>query len=568
MKGAPPRYAHSQIELKISCEKLSDLDYLSKSDPQVILLAKDVRTQKWRPTNQQTEIIMNDLNPKFVTSFIVDYFFEELQQFRFICVDVDKPHNPEWQAQEFVGQFDCDLGSIVGSPGGTLKGKFYDPNHSGKDRGHIIIEAEEVSKSKRNVKLQFQAHNISPKGGLFKSKPEIFLVVSRTNENEIRTSSPVYQSSGVTTSNPYWEPFTIRETTLCNGDFDRILIFQVKQYKKNGSHIILGECNVTLHEILSSKTSFPLRSPSNSNVKIGKDACITVIHASVEEPPTFLDYIAGGTEINLVVAIDFTGSNGDPRSPKSLHYIKGTNDNEYQKAIRSVGQILEGYDNDRRFPVYGFGAKFNKELSHAYPLNNNRDDPEVEGVDGVLKAYSKAMETIELFGPTNFSPIIDQTAAKIKKEIDNGNDNVYYILLIITDGVVTVMEPTIRAIISASKLPLSIVIVGVGNSDFTNMKILDADEKPLVQKSIPQARKPAVVMDRDIVQFVAMRDFQSEAASYELPKAVLEEIPDQFMEYMTKHKIEPRPPVRIDISDLKVNHRFINTPDEPPPAYT
>lgn len=32
--------------------------------------------------------------------------------FRFICVDVDKPHNPEWQAQEFVGQFDCDLGSI------------------------------------------------------------------------------------------------------------------------------------------------------------------------------------------------------------------------------------------------------------------------------------------------------------------------------------------------------------------------------------------------------------------------------------------------------------------------
>lgn len=46
-----------------------------------------------------------------------------------------------------------------------------------------------------------------------------------------------------------------------------------------------------------------------------------------------------------------------------------------------------------------------------------------------------------------------------------------------------VMEPTIRAIISASKLPLSIVIVGVGNSDFTNMKILDADEKPLVVSS-------------------------------------------------------------------------------------
>ncbi|GBB89250.1 hypothetical protein RclHR1_15930002 [Rhizophagus clarus] len=566
MKGAPPRYAHSQIELKISCEKIADLDYLSKSDPQVILLAKDVRTQKWRPTNQQTEVIMNNLNPKFVKSFIVDYFFEELQQFRFICVDVDKPHNPEWQVQDFVGQFDCDLGSLVGSPGGKLKGRLYDPKHPNKNRGCIIIEAEEVSKSKRNVKLQFQAHNISSKGGLFKSKPELFFVISRANEDG--TSSPVYQSSGVTVSNPFWEPFTIRESTLCNGDFDRALLFQVKQYKKNGSHVILGECNVTLREILSDTKSFPLHSPSDSNLKIGKDACLTVIHASVEEPPTFLDYIAGGTEINLVVAIDFTGSNGDPRSPKSLHYIKGTSDNEYQKAIRSVGQILEGYDYDRKFPVYGFGAKFNKELSHAYPLNNNKDDPEVEGVEGILKVYSKAMETIELFGPTNFSPIIDQTAAKIQREIDNGNDNVYYILLIITDGVVTAMEPTIRAIINAGKFPLSIVIVGVGNADFTNMKILDADDKPLIQKPNPQTRKPAVVMERDIVQFVAMRDFQSEAAAYDLPKAVLEEIPDQFMDYMTRHKIDPRSPVKIESSELKVNSRFNNIPDEPPPAYT
>jgi hypothetical protein len=75
-------------------------------------------------------------------------------------------------------------------------------------------------------------------------------------------------------------------------------------------------------------------------------------------------------------------------------------------------------------------------------------------------------------------------------------------------------------------------------------------------------------MERDIVQFVAMRDFQSEAAAYELPKAVLEEIPDQFMEYMTKRRIDPRPPVKIDTSELKINPRFINTPDEPPPAYT
>jgi len=41
------------------------------------------------------------------------------------------------------------------------------------------------------------------------------------------------------------------------------------------------------------------------------------------------------------------------------------------------------------------------------------------------------------------------------------------------------MDSTIRAIVELSYLPASIVIVGVGNADFTNMNILDGDEVPL-----------------------------------------------------------------------------------------
>jgi len=38
------------------------------------------------------------------------------------------------------------------------------------------------------------------------------------------------------------------------------------------------------------------------------------------------------------------------------------------------------------------------------------------------------------------------------------------------------MDDTIREIVSSSTLPMSIIIVGVGNADFTNMNILDADD--------------------------------------------------------------------------------------------
>ena len=56
------------------------------------------------------------------------------------------------------------------------------------------------------------------------------------------------------------------------------------------------------------------------------------------------------------------------------------------------------------------------------------------------------------------------------------------------DGVITDMDTTIRAIVRARKLPLSIVIVGVGDADFTNMKILDADDSPLTIVSFSSFR--------------------------------------------------------------------------------
>jgi len=42
----------------------------------------------------------------------------------------------------------------------------------------------------------------------------------------------------------------------------------------------------------------------------------------------------------------------------------------------------------------------------------------------------------------------------------------YYVLLMITDGVISDMGATKEAIVSASRLPVSIIIIGVGNTEF------------------------------------------------------------------------------------------------------
>ena len=61
------------------------------------------------------------------------------------------------------------------------------------------------------------------------------------------------------------------------------------------------------------------------------------------------------------------------------------------------------------------------------------------------------------------------------------------------------MELTKKAIISASSLPLSIIIVGVGDTDFSAMNELDSDEELL--------NHGGRIAERDIVQFVEIQKF-------------------------------------------------------------
>ena len=48
--------------------------------------------------------------------------------------------------------------------------------------------------------------------------------------------------------------------------------------------------------------------------------------------------------------------------------------------------------------------------------------------------------------------------------------------MILTDGIITDFEETKSAIVSASELPMSVIIIGVGDEDFSAMEALDSDK--------------------------------------------------------------------------------------------
>ena len=122
-----------------------------------------------------------------------------------------------------------------------------------------------------------------------------------------------------------------------------------------------------------------------------------------------------------------------------------------------------------------------------------------------MQVYQNFLKKGQLYGPTNFASIIKHVNAFCKHselEISQRNQK-FQILLIVTDGEITDFDSTCDEIVLGSDLPLSIIIVGVGNADFDKMDALDGDDTPLYSKTHRRYR------ERDIVQFVPYRDFKN-----------------------------------------------------------
>merc|ERR550537_1693009 len=106
------------------------------------------------------------------------------------------------------------------------------------------------------------------------------------------------------------------------------------------------------------------------------------------------------------------------------------------------------------------------------------------------------------------------------------------------------MEKTINEIVRASRNPLSIIIVGVGDEDFKLMDKLDADDEKLWSTA------EKCYMERDIVQFVQFNDFK-DRSYMELALATLDEVPREVVNYFKSRGVKPNldKPPKEDESD-------------------
>ncbi|CAB1354232.1 unnamed protein product [Coregonus sp. 'balchen'] len=246
----------------------------------------------------------------------------------------------------------------------------------GKKCGNIIFTAEELSNCRDIATMQLCANKLD--------KKDFFGKFTICHKTEVVKN----------TLNPVWQPFTIPVRALCNGDYDRTVKVDVYDWDRDGSlRRSKSPSNVLNHKKKGKKKKY-----INSGT-------VTLLSFKVESEYTFVDFIRGGTQLNFTVAIDFTASNG---KCGRITYTM----NAYAMALKAVGEIIQDYDSDKMFPAYGFGAKLppDGKISHAFPLNSNSENPNCVGIEGVLEAYFQSLRTVQLYGPTNFAPVINQVA--------------------------------------------------------------------------------------------------------------------------------------------------------------
>ena len=450
-----------------------------------------------------------ELSLKFEKFLVCDYYFEKQQNLQITINKNNQPIN-----------INTTLGCIIGARHSTYTNKF-----SGNET--LIIKGEKMGQNDDFLEVKFALkENGNEYSNYFLNNKMTFIITCKEKK--------LYSSEEISPDGKF-APVKIPICLL-------MPFYTVSFY--NVYNQLVTSFNKTIQEIVNSKEKLQLQIPINNN-----NFLYLYDYSEISQNFTFLDFIKAGVRIGLSIGIDFTGSNGHPLDLGTLHSLKGDKPNDYERAIRYCGDILAYYDYDQLFPVYGFGAIVNssnmKEASMCFNLNF-QDNPDIYTINNVIQAYHECIEKDKLTfsGPTEFAPIIQAVISKIGDDIFH-----YYILMILTDGVIDDLQETIDCLVAASQYPLSIIIVGIGNEDFKKMEILDGDEAPLIS-SIGQKRT------RDLVQFVSFSKFQNDEKK--LAEEVLAEIPKQIVEYYKFKNLNPNQIQQLLYQNNQYNNNNFN----------
>ena len=231
------------------------------------------------------------------------------------------------------------------------------------------------------------------------------------------------------------------------------------------------------------------------------------------EKNRLFDYIKSGILFKSFIAIDFSDE---------TYHILNEQKNQYLSSIKDFRKNL--YEFTRLYEVYGFGNNFNNKKGDFFNFCKDENFCELNGYTNIYLSYMEILNEIKFDNENklkgkSLSPLIKHLVNKIMNQQNPNYYNIIFIL--INPSNINDYKDCVDVFIQASFLPLSFVIIGIGENDNNfNLikKLCDENEDNIGKKRI-----------RNNTNFIAIKDFKQNLNK--IQDEYLKKIPEQLCEF-------------------------------------
>jgi len=175
-----------------------------------------------------------------------------------------------------------------------------------------------------------------------------------------------------------------------------------------------------------------------------------------------------------IIGIDFSMANLTMNDASfCLHSLKPGVPNDYIEALKGLYESFTCFSNFKL--AYGFGARTMErpdgslDACDLFSMSGDIQDPFVDDLDEILACYQGTLKTVRLALPVNYTAIIqfvcDLAESDFQRIEDSTQCTNYYVLVLLMAGVIDDLQSALNQILRAKNIPVSIIIVKVGNID-------------------------------------------------------------------------------------------------------
>jgi len=476
----------------------------------------------------ETEACQDTVEVDFKTAFILYYHFERKQHIRLEIL------SNEQKCWEPISSITTNLGEIIGTKDQTVV--FRISSKAGA-HGKLVVRVEKVPDNNSTAFIDISARKLSSSSKWFSGGAgSFYYVLNRVVDSE--ESMEVYKSEVIKKNvNPKWAPFKVSMEALCQNQRDTTLRIQIFCHKYFGFKLF-GQCEFTVEELIQLKTTEGVLSKPNKKKKYG---FLEVNSFHLGDNPTLADFFRDGFKLNLVMGIDFAPSKG-PSNDDSANQ-----DADLRTTLYNVYETLSPYLPDKKAAFYGIAGKPSgcAEPGKNFTLSGNHSDPWISGLERLKGAVNRVTNVDNL--AALFEPLIEKAVKQAKQSKATGSKE-YTVVVILTKGSIHDVETTLKSLLGCDVLPISILILGIGEKRFDKLELFEKEGFFL----------PADKVKRPFIHFWKSGNFDSTETMVE---ESLKEIPSQLLEYMKMSDIKVGPQKKVDVRKILATKKTFKLDD-------